>query len=322
MSKKTLILVTAAFAAVIVIALLFFLTGGGGSAASSSSRESGEGGGFLSGPDRSDAGSDRAERQKAEREALIERLRELQRQPGNLTRFLTEWRQHCQEEPLVCDALLQEALAEYPDREFAGMVARLLSRLPGYEQAMQSLVMSTALSPRERYDRLWALREQMLGREEAVFAFGQERAYADYQFRYGDLLARAGTLTPEQRSAELQKLREAASGEYSRLLAETEGPAGAYERERDLLLAGVTDADLQARITAQLRRRYFDAATVAQMEARDVQLADQAGAVARYQSEATALRQELEVLRPGLGEAAWEALYEQRMTELRLRHFP
>ncbi len=323
MSRHTL-LITAAIAAVIVIAAAIaygvmgapFSQGPGAAATGGDGLSSAEN---RDGRDESGVGA--AERYSARVKELVDRLRDLQKRPGNFQAFLNQLQQHCSD-PAECAALLNDVLAEYPDREFAGMVARLVSRMPGYEQAMQALVMSTAMSPRERYDRLWSLREQMLGREEAAFAFGQEKAYADYQFRYGELVAGAGGLSSEQRLAALEKLRQSAANENADAVRSAEGADGAYERERELLLAGVTDAAEQARITAMLRRRHFGAVTVAQMEARDVQLASQKEAVATYQADVAVLRQELEALRPGMDEASWQRLREQRMTELRLRHFP
>lgn len=324
MSRRHTLLITAAIAAVIVIAaaIAYGVMGAPFSTSPGKTATGSDGFASVDGNDlRSESDAGVAERRAARVKELVERLRDLQKRPGNFQAFLNELQQHCSD-PAECSALLNEVLAQYPDREFAGMVARLVSRMPGYEQAMQALIMSTALSPRERYDRLWSLREQMLGREEAAFAFGQEKAYAEYQFRYGELVAGAGGLSSEQRLAALEKLRQSAANEHAEAVRSVEGAEGAYERERELLLAGVTDAAEQARITAMLRRRHFDAVTVAQMEARDVQLASQAEAVASYQADVAALSREMEALRSGMDEAGWQRLREQRMTELRLRHFP
>ena len=59
--------------------------------------------------------------------------------------------------------------------------------MPQYEQQMQSTVLSTSLSPKERFNQIWKLREQTLGQAEAKLGFGQERQYADYRFAYNDL---------------------------------------------------------------------------------------------------------------------------------------
>lgn len=268
-----------------------------------------------------EAGMSEQERHAARVSALVTQLGEFQRTPGNLQAFLQALHRQCDSVD-ACEALLTEVLAQHPDRDFADRVARVVAKLPFYEREMQSLVMSTETSPRERYERVHALRERTLGAEETALAFGQERAWAEYQFAYGDLQARAAGMTPQQRLAALNELRSQAFGSYAPVLRDVEGAAGAYEREVALLLVGVEDAARRAQITEQARRRHFDADTVVQLAARDSQLAEQQKQVGDFQADAARLRQELEPLRAGMDPAAWNALQETRMTELRLRHFP
>ncbi len=271
--------------------------------------------------DNNEAAMSEEQRHAAIVKSLSDRLREWQQQPGNLQALLTALRAHCQDD-LSCSALIDEVLAAHPDREFAAMLSRLLSRLPSYEAAMQSVTMSMSVPPRERYARIQALRQQVLGVAETELAFGQERAYAEYQFGYGDLLARAGEMTPSQRLAALDELRKQTWGDYATPLQATEGKDGAYERERELLLVGVTSPAQQQQITDTLRVKHYGKEQAQQMAARDTVVTEQKQAVAHYQQDTEALRQEMDGMRATLTESQWQALYEERLTALRLKHFP
>lgn len=328
MQRKT-IYATAASAAVVVLVIAAAWRASlplsppdlnGDAAFSSVSMSSGAA--FAGNPQGEDeAGMSEQERKAARLEKLGAQLADFQRMPGNLQAFLQALHRYC-DSPEACEVLLAEVLARHPDRDFADRVARTVARMPFYEREMQSLVMSTDTPPRERYARVHELRQQTLGVTETEMAFGQERAWAEYQFAYGDLQARAAGLSPQQRLEALDALRAQAFGPYAEVLGGVEGPQGAYEREVALLVAGVEDPAQRARITAQVRQRYFDPDTVVQLAARDAQLADQQKKVGDYQGEAAQLQQSLAPLRATMDPAAWEALREERMTELRLRHFP
>lgn len=137
-------------------------------------------------------------------DSLLKQLKVLQQQPGNITEFLNNFKANC---PVSdCNAALAKALANYPDQKFAHLVENLLKRMPQYEQQMQSTVLSTSLSPKERFDALWKLREQTLGQAEAMLGFGQERNYADYRFAYNDL-AQNQRLSAEQRLKAFEELQ-------------------------------------------------------------------------------------------------------------------
>lgn len=325
MQRKT-IYATAAFAAVVVmVAVAGWLAatpdagtafpGAGGF----SLRSLSDAGTAADGSD--EAGMSESGRREAHIESLLGELAALQKSPGNLQAFQQSLQRRCQGEA-ECQALLAEVLARHPDRDFAALVARTLARMPAYERAMQALVMATATPARERYDAIQALRDRTLGREEAALAFGQERAWADYQFAYGDLQQRAASMAPAERLAALEDLRARAFGTHAEALKAVEGRFGAYERELAVSLAGVDDAAARTAITRQLRDKHFDAETRRQLEARDTTLVQQQRQVTDYKAEEGRLKQELEGLRGTMSEPAWNALYEQRMTELRLRHFP
>lgn len=326
MQRKT-IYATAAFAAVVVMVVA---TGWRAGTLDPVAAFSGPGGfsvRSLSGEDRAadgsvdEAGMSESERRAAHVESLLEELAALQKSPGNLQAFLQSLKRRCQGDA-DCAALLAEVLSRHPDRHFAALVERAISRMPAYEQAMQSLVMSTATPPRDRYEAIQALRDRTLGSEEAALAFGQERAWAEYQFAYGELQQKTASMSQAERIAALEDLRERAFGSHAKALTAVEGSFGAYERELEVSLQGVDDAAARAAITRQLRDKHFDTGTRAQLEARDSALAQQQQKVTSYKTEEGRLKQELEGLRGTMSEAAWNALYEQRMTELRLRHFP
>lgn len=268
-----------------------------------------------------EAGMSDSGRRAGNIEALLGELAVLQQSPGNLQAFLESLKKHCRDDA-DCAALLAEVLSRHPDRHFAALVERTIARMPAYEREMQSMVMSTSTPPRERYEAIQALRDRALGAEEAALAFGQERAWAEYQFAYGELQQKAASMSQEERIGALNDLRARALGAHAKALAAVEGSFGAYERELDISLVGVNDAAARAAITRKLREKHFDEATRAQLETRDSVLAEQKQKVGDYKAEEARLRQQLAAQRGTMSEAAWNALYEQRMAELRLRHFP
>ena len=81
---------------------------------------------------------------------LLKQLESLQKQPGNITQFLNDFKANCH--VADCNAALATALANYPDQKFAQLVENLIKRMPQYEQRMQSTVLSTSLSPKERFN--------------------------------------------------------------------------------------------------------------------------------------------------------------------------
>lgn len=247
-------------------------------------------------------------------------LQAFQQQPGNLTLFLQAIQQQCSSTD--CMAMLKNLLANYPDQDFAALIENILERMPAYEQAMQSIVMSSSLSPQQRYERIWQLREQMLGKQEAALAFGQEHAYAEYQLRYGDLMQQAKSMSPQQRMDAWHKLQQLAIAQYPDLLANVEGSSGNYEKELQLSLIGVEDASQRQQITRQLRQKYFKPEQAAQMQARDQQVAQQQAQVKQYQAELAQLKQDMNQKKASLSTSEWQQQYDLRISQLRLKHFP
>lgn len=263
-------------------------------------------------------------RQQQLQQWLQQHLTDFKKQSGNLDAFLQAWNAQCQTEQQgkTCDALLRSALATHTDQIFANQMLRLLNSLPAYEQAMQSVVMSTATDPRQRYAKIWQLREQMLGQDGALLAFGQEKAFAEYQFQFAELKARAANLSSEQRLAELKQLQQQTLGRYGDPVRQAEGSAGDYDKALQLMLVGVTDPAAQAQITQQLRQQYFSPELATQMAQRDQQVTEQKQQVDLYQTELAALKQEMAASQGSVSASVWQQQYEQRLTALRLKHFP
>ena len=254
---------------------------------------------------------------------MQELLQSAQQQPGNLMATIQQLRLQClpQED---CSALIDQALAQFADADFAQLVASAIARLPLYEAAMQETVMSMATPAPERYAAIQALREQTLGIEETEALFGQEAAWAEYQFRFGELMSdpALATMPADQRLAALENLRQDTQAEYSQALSAVEGNSGRYERELALLSAGITDTTALADITRQLRLTYFGAEQTAAMEARDQVVSQQQQSISDYQQAVRQLDEELSPLKTQLPENEWSQVYEQRLTELRLQYFP
>lgn len=250
----------------------------------------------------------------------LERLRDVlndaQSAPGNLQAFFSHLARYCDSAP-GCERLLADVLAGYPDPAFAEMVARIQERMPAYEAAMQSTIMSTRDPPAQRFDTLQALREQMLGVAEAELMYGQEAAWARYRLGYGELIASAGQMSPETRQHTLDALRRQHFGDYADALRDVEGQSGAYEHALALQLTGVTSAAERQRITQSLRQQYFTDEQIQAMNQRDQQLAAQAEQLAAYQTAVAALDAEFGALRDTLPAAQWQSEYQARLSALR-----
>ena len=264
------------------------------------------------------------EQQRLLRAALQARIEEAHGQPGNLQRLFGDIQRLCANHGSTvaqCEAAFADSLAEHPDRAFADMIERILARMPAYEEHMQSTVMSTDSPPRERYQVIHEQRQQLLGVEETEAMFGQERAMAEFRFAYGDLLESAPQMDLAQRQEAIESLREQTFAEYAEILRQEEGLHGAYQHDLRLMLAGIEDSEQQARITRQLREQYFDSETIARMETRDRQQAEQTETVSNYQQALEVLQQEFNAKRDTMDDTQWQAEYQEALQILRLEHF-
>ncbi|MDR2060013.1 MAG: lipase chaperone [Acinetobacter sp.] len=247
-------------------------------------------------------------------DSLLKQLKTLQQQPGNITEFLNDFKASC---PVSdCNAALAKALANYPDQKFAALVANLLKRIPQYEQQMQNTVLSTSLSPKERFDALWKMREQTLGQAEAMLGFGQERQYADYRFAYHDL-AQNQKLSAEQRLKAFEQLQQ----QYPDA-TQQESKIGQYQQALNLLEQGSHNPAETARLKQQLQQQYLTEQQRQQVQQREQQEAQQQQQVNQYQQALQQLQQEMQPLKAQLSEAEWQQQYQSRLENLRLKMFP
>lgn len=246
-------------------------------------------------------------------DALLKQLKVLQQQPGNITEFLNNFKANCT--VTDCNAALAKALANYPDQAFAHLVENLLKRMPQYEQQMQSTVLSTSLSPKQRFEALWKLREQTLGQAEAMLGFGQERNYADYRFAYNDL-AQNQNLSAEQRLKAFEELQH----QYPDATKQ-ESKMGLYEQAIQLLNQSSNNPAEIASLKQKLQQQYLT-----EQERHDIQLRDQREVqqqqqVNQYQQAVQQLQQEMQPLKAQLSDAEWQKQYETRLQDLRLKMF-
>ncbi|QHH94098.1 chromosome segregation ATPase [Acinetobacter gyllenbergii] len=247
-------------------------------------------------------------------DSLLKQLKTLQQQPGNITEFLNDFKANC---PVTdCNAALAKALAHYPDQKFAHLVENLLKRMPQYEQRMQSTVLSTSLSPKERFDAVWKLREQTLGQAEAMLGFGQERSYADYRFAYQDL-AQNQKLSAEQRLKAFEQLQK----QYPDT-TQQENKMGLYEQALGLINQGQYSSAETQRLKQMLQQRYLTEQQRQEVQQREQREAQQQQQVDQYQQAVQQLQQEMEPLKNQLSNEEWQKQYQSRLESLRLKMFP
>jgi hypothetical protein len=277
----------------------------------------------ASGSDVDEAAMSAEERRRITIDAMHDLLRAAQKQPGNLMQTLQQLYARCAGAE-DCQRLIDEALAAYGDSEFASLVSNAIARMPLYDAAMQETVMSMETPPRERYAAIQALRQQLLGMEETQALFGQEAAWAEYQFRYGELLSdpSLATLPAEQRLAALDQLRRDSLGEYAEALTAVEGVHGRYERELTILTEGLNDTTEISRLTQQLRVTHFGAEAARFMAERDAVVNEQQAVITSYHDAVRALDAQMSPMKDQMNPQDWQALYEERITEIRLHYFP
>ncbi|UBQ38898.1 hypothetical protein LCH18_05875 [Acinetobacter johnsonii] len=171
------------------------------------------------------ANNDESKMQQQQQQESIQKFIQLfQKNPGNITQLLNQLQQNCPD--TNCQALLKQVLDEYPDQQFAQTLKQLIERLPLYEKEMQAKTMSTQMTPQQRYQEIWNLREQTLGKQETQLGFAEEKEFASYQFAYGELLSRAPHMTLQQRLSELSQLQQ----QYKNPSKNIDGQSGSYDK--------------------------------------------------------------------------------------------
>ncbi|ENX36772.1 hypothetical protein F889_00022 [Acinetobacter colistiniresistens] len=267
-----------------------------------------------SSPQMSNASMPNKSKDELLQDSLLQQLKTLQQQPGNITEFLNNFKANC---PVSdCHAALAKALANYPDQQFAHLVENLLKRMPQYEQQMQSTVLSTTLSPKQRFDALWKLREQTLGQAEAILGFGQERNYADYRFAYNDL-AQNQNLSAEQRLTAFEKLQR----QYPDA-SQQQNKMGLYQQAVDLISQGQHNPAETERLKQKLQQQYLTEQERQQVQQREHRETQQQQQVDQYQQAVQQLQQDMEPLKTQLPNEEWQKQYQSRLENLRLKMFP
>lgn len=246
-------------------------------------------------------------------ESVFKQLQALQKNPGNINQFLNEFKLSCVIED--CEMALVKALANYPDQQFARLVQSLLQRLPQYEQQMQSTLMSTSSSPKQRFEQLWTLREQTLGQAEAELGFGQEREYADYRFAYGELKQNPN-LSTAQRLIAFDQLQ----SQYPS--PQKESNIGLYEQAVALLDPTPNNLAESERLRHELQQRYLTKAEQVDIQLRDQREIQQQQQANQYQQAVKQLQQEMQPLQSQMSDTEWQKQYQIRLENLRLTMFP
>ena len=257
------------------------------------------------------------ERDQIDRLMWHERLDQFRSPGGNLQQFFQVLRSQCNQDRALCSLLLEDILTDYPDLAFASQLRQILENLWVYDQAVEALVLSTDITPESRYRQIDALRTAHLGEQATELLFGQERAWAQYQFGFEQLLTDAPNLSQQQRLEALDALQQQRWGPYQVPLAEQQTAYGRYERELMLTLAGVSDASERAALRAQVRGRHFDPEAVSRMAQRDGAVEAQRSQREAYQVAVQNLRHEMEQQRDAWPADVWEQRYQQRLTQLR-----
>lgn len=245
---------------------------------------------------------------------LLKQLQTFQRHPGNITQFLNEFQTNCHVQD--CKAALAEALAAYPDQKFAQLMQNLLQRLPEYEKRMQSTILSMSLSPQERFDTLWKLREQTLGQAETILGFEEERHYANYHLAYAELKQNTN-LEIKQRLEAFEKLQQQFPD-----VTQQESNMGRYEQALALLNDRQNSSIATGELKQMLQQRYLTVTEQKEIQLRDQREMKQQQQVNAYQQALGQLQQEMEPLKTQLSDAEWQKQYQTRLENLRLKMFP
>ena len=249
-------------------------------------------------------------------EAMAEDYR-LQRQqtPGNLQAWLEQLWRHCQVQSAErCQQQLQGLAAFLSAAEMAELQALLLD-YQHYQQQLGQLILSTEMSPQQRFAEIKALREQTFG-EQSEQLFGQEHQFAKHQFKLDEFQQlTAPGLSVEQRLNKLNELQQQ-SGIHAEGLI---GPDHSYQQA--LLLIQDLPEQEKAEWQDKLRQQYFgaDAAKVAAYEQQQQENQRQ---MLAYQQALHQLNQRFTALKSQLDAQTWQQQYADALQQLRLTHFP
>lgn len=240
-------------------------------------------------------------------------LQKFQQRSGNITLFLNQFYERC--DVTDCDVVLMQALDNYADQRFAQQLKNLIQRLPRYETDMQNTVLSTSLSPRERFDHIWQLREKNLGIAETKLGFAQEREYANYRFSYAEIKDNP-QLSVTQKLNAFDDLQH----QFPNLADSTQGFAR-YEQALTLMDKNMSVAE-QQQFKTMLQMRYLSKEEQVDVQFQEQRQNKQAIQAQNYQRAVQQLEQEMQPLKGQLSDTQWQQQYEQRLQDLRLKMFP
>jgi hypothetical protein len=244
--------------------------------------------------------------------------RAIAKRAATFSSFFAQLLAQCGSEQDLCEALLNDRLAGYPDTALADRLRAVLQKMPAYEAAMKATVLSSEQSPEARYQTIDTMRVNFFGEASAEMLYGQERAWAEYQFGYERLIEQAApSMAPAQRLAELDNLKRNAWGPYYEPLSEQENASARYRQEKQLLLIGVSDSAQQEAITAALRQKYFDADLAHQIAEQETRSAEQKVQRATYAEARQVLQNEMQALQGRMPDSEWQSLYQTRLKQLR-----
>lgn len=256
------------------------------------------------------------ERQSQLFEAMAQEYRQLRQQaPGNLQAWLDTLWQQCQAQSVErCEQQLTGLAAVLSAEEMAELKALLLD-YQQYQQQLGQLILSTAMSPQQRFAEIKALREQTFGQMTDAL-FGQEHQFAEYQFKLDEFqqLEAAG-LPVAQRLAKLAELQQNSGISAEGLI----GPDQAYQQA--LRMINDLPAAERAEWQDKLRQQYFgdEAKNVAAYEQQQRQ---QLKKMQAYQQALRQLEARFAALKSQLEPQVWQAQYAEALQQLRLSHFP
>ena len=247
---------------------------------------------------------------------LADEYRQLRAQtPGNLQAWLEQLWRLCQAENTERCELRLADLAQGLTAEEMLELKKLLAAYQQYQQQLGQLIMSTDLSPQQRFAEIKALREQVFG-EHTETMFGQEHQFAEHQFKLDDFQQiEAAGLSVEQRLAKLNQLQQQSGIQSEGLL----GPDQAYQQALRLL-SDLPQAE-QAQWQDKLRQQYFgDQAQ--QVKAYEHQQRQHQQKMLAYQEALQQLEARFAVLKSQLEPQTWQAQYAEALLQLRLAYFP
>jgi hypothetical protein len=214
-----------------------------------------------------------------------------------------------------CRGWLLAAVAAWPDARMAGLATRTIARLPAVKEAQSHLEqrMDTPLS--QRLQRLSALREASMGREEAQAWFGREQAQIGFTAAVNEFAASEAAQMPmASRLARVEALRALHYGPFYTDLRAAEGPMAQYSIAFGLARL---DAGADPQAVGMLRDRLL-----AQHFPRDqaLEIAQLAQRTEQHQAQRSAYADELAALQGKYPDAGNQD-YLARLDQLRQKYF-